>query len=221
MRQQAMTTARIVTVEHKGERKTGVDAARITLLSGGVVALPTESFYGLAVDMTSEQAVGRLFQVKGRRPDQPVLLLLPALESVDQYAVRIPDYARRLSDRFWPGGLTLVFEAAPWVSPLLTAGTGTIGLRLSSHPVATAVARALGGAITGTSANPSGEDPCRTAEAVAASMGRDVDLILDGGETPGGTGSTVLDITSYPPALIREGMVSRSRLVEFLGVFPR
>jgi len=216
-----MTTARTVTVEHERERKTGVDAARIALLSGGVVALPTESFYGLAVDMTSERAVGRLFQVKGRRPDQPVLLLLPALESVDRYAVRIPEYARRLVVRFWPGGLTLVFEAAPWVSPLLTAGTGTIGLRLSSHPVATAVARTLGGAITGTSANLSGEAPCCTAGAVAASMGRDVDLILDGGETPGGIGSTVLDITSYPPALLREGMVSRSRLTEFLGVSPR
>ena len=215
-----MNPVRIVRAEKDAERERSVEAAREALRSGGVVAVPTESFYGLAVDIGNEAAVRRLFEVKGRRPDSPVLLLLPSLLSMDRYAARITSQARRLAERFWPGGLTLVFEAAPRVSPLLTADSGTIGLRLSSHPVPTLLAKAMGGAITGTSANRSGRAPCCTAGEVADSLGPDLALILDGGPTPGGEGSTVLDTTSHPPVVLREGMVSRRALAECLGVTP-
>jgi L-threonylcarbamoyladenylate synthase len=215
-----MNPVRIVRAERDVERERGVEAAREALRSGGVVAVPTESFYGLSVDIGNEAAVRRLFEVKGRRPDRPVLLLLPSRESLDRYAPHVNSYARRLADRFWPGGLTLVFEADPGVSPLLTAGTGTIGLRFSSHPVPTLLAEAMGGAITGTSANRSGSAPCCTAGEVADSLGPDLALILDGGPTTGGAGSTVLDIMSYPPIVLREGMVSRRALAECLGVTP-
>lgn len=195
----------------------GLERACLVLRSGGLVAFPTESFYGLAVDISREDAVHRLFRVKGRSPDQPVLLLLPSLESVEDLAVNIPPAARRLMDRFWPGALTLVFEAAPAVSSHLTAGTGTIGLRLSSHSLATALASTLGTAITGTSANPSGLPPACTVEEVAQSLGPHLDLILDGGRTAGGLGSTVLDVTVDPPHILRQGQVDRDSLESCLA----
>jgi L-threonylcarbamoyladenylate synthase len=188
------------------------------LLSGGLVAYPTESFYGLAVDSTNEKAIKRLFSVKKRRPDTPVLILIPSMDALDRFAKRIPSIAHRLVKEFWPGALTLIFEAGPRVSPLLTADTGKIGIRLSSHPIATALAKGLGAPITGTSANISGRPACRNAQEIVSTFGRDVDLILDGGETESETASTVLDITVHPPRILREGMIRRSRLEAFLSI---
>jgi len=199
------------------ERDAGLGQACEVLRRGGLVAFPTESFYGLAADPGRDDALRRLFAVKRRSPDQPLLLLVPARESVSGYTVRIPPSAGRLMERFWPGGLTLVFEALPSVSPLLTAGTGAIGLRLSSHPLATALARRFGTAITGTSANPSGRPPACTAREVAAFLACEPALILDGGSTPGGPGSTVLDVTLDPPHVLREGQVSREALAACLS----
>ncbi len=190
------------------------EAAQI-LKSGGVVAYPTESFYGLAVDIKNETAIRKLFSLKGRASGEPVLLLIPASESLKFYAARVPITAKRLMDAFWPGGLTLVFEAKKEVSSLLTAGTGKIGLRLSSHPIAVALAEAVGSAITGTSANLSGAPPCSTPEAVSHALGNAVDKILNGGETPGQKPSTVLDLTTRPHTLLREGLVSREMLQPF------
>ncbi len=198
--------------------KAGIEQARLVIERGGVVAFPTESFYGLAVDIRREDAIRKLFRVKGRSPDQPVLLILPSLESVKDYAAVIPPAAGRLMDRFWPGGLTLVFRAAASVNPLLSAGTGAIGLRLSSHASATRLALAVGTAISGTSANPSGHPPACTAEEVERSMGHALDLILDGGRTSGGPGSTLLDVTLDPPRVLRHGQVDRESLERCLKV---
>lgn len=211
-----MTMEKIVHTGNPQERTMALERACKVLREGGIVAFPTESFYGLAVDIRREDAIHRLFRVKGRASDQPVLLLLPSLESVECYAAAIPGAARRLMDRFWPGALTLVFEAAGTVSPLLTAGTGTIGLRLSIHPLATHLAGALGIAVTGTSANPSGFAPACTAEEAAQSLGPHLDLILDGGRTGGGLGSTVLDVTVDPPRIVRQGQVDRALLEDRL-----
>jgi len=192
-----------------------INRAADSLLSGGVVAYPTESFYGLAVDVTNEEAIKRLFFVKRRRAGSPVLILIPSVELLSQYAVRIPPIAHQLINAFWPGGLTLVFEAAPTVSPLLTGGTGKIGIRFSSHSVATALTRAVGAPISGTSANISGEPACRNAQEVLNSLGEGVSLILDGGETTGKVGSTVLDVTVHPLRILREGMVAKEQLEAF------
>jgi L-threonylcarbamoyladenylate synthase len=199
------------------EREAGLEQACEVLKQGGLAALPTESFYGLAADPRQDAALRRLFAVKRRSPQSPVLLLLPSRESIAGYAARIPSSAQRLMERFWPGGLTLVFEALSSVSPLLTAGTGTIGLRLSSRPLTTDLARRLGSAVTGTSANPSGLPPACTAREVAAYLACESALILDGGSTPGGAGSTVLDVTADPPRLLREGQVSREALAACLS----
>ena len=192
-----------------------IRAAKI-ISGGGIVAVPTESFYGLAVDATNEKAIERLLEVKQRPPDNPILILIPAVTGLERYVRSIPENARRLMARFWPGGLTMVFEAGVRISPLLTAGTGKIGVRLSSHPVPTGLARAAGGPITGTSANLSGKPACVSVEAIKVYFGEGVDMILDGGETAGGRGSTVLDVTVHPPRIIREGMVSRDQLRDFL-----
>jgi L-threonylcarbamoyladenylate synthase len=183
------------------------------LKAGGLVAFPTESFYGLAVNIMDPAAIQRLFEVKGRGPDQPILLLLGSLSDLEQYAAQVPPSARPLIRRFWPGGLTLIFEAARDLSPLLTAGTGKIGLRLSSHPLATGLAQAFGKPITGTSANLSGMPALSSAQAVLDSLGDQVDLVLDGGQTSGGLGSTILDMTADPPRILREGLIT-SREIE-------
>ncbi len=207
----------MLSLETREEREAGLAEACEVLRRGGLVAFPTETFYGLAADPRQDHALMRLFAVKRRSPELPLLLLLPSRERVDGYAARTPASAQRLMDRFWPGGLTLVFEALPSLSPLLTAGTGTIGLRLSSRPLAVDLARRFGSAVTGTSANPSGLPPACTAREVAAFLSCEPALILDGGATPGGPGSTVLDVTVDPPRILREGQVSRDALAACLS----
>lgn len=207
----------MLSLQSREEREAGLEEACEVLRRGGLVAFPTETFYGLAADPRQDDALRRLFAAKRRSPERPLLLLLPSREYVDGYAARVPASAQRLMDRFWPGGLTLVFEALPSVSPLLTAGTGTIGLRLSSRPLAVDLARRFGSAVTGTSANPSGLPSACTAREVAAFLACEPALILDGGPTPGGAGSTVLDVTIDPPCILREGQVSREALAACLS----
>ena len=197
-------------------QRVGLNKAASIIRSGGVVAFPTESFYGLGVSAWDEKAIQRLFAIKKREESQPLLLLIPTASLLNQYVIRIPDIASQIMEEFWPGGLTLIFEANPDLPHLLTSGTGKIGLRISSHPVATALAQAVGAPITGTSANISGQAACSSAEAVRHSLGRSVDFVLDGGETEGGKGSTVMDITVDPPVVLREGMVTREQLEAYL-----
>jgi L-threonylcarbamoyladenylate synthase len=204
----------VIRTYNEKDLRNGVDRARHIILSGGIVAFPTESFYGLAVNASDENAIGRLFKIKKRMDNMPVLVLIPSLEYLKGYVADVPEIALRLIGRFWPGGLTLLFKAGSGISPLLTADTRKIGVRISSHPLAAALARAVDSPITGTSANISGKPGCVTAKEVYSSLGRDVDLILDGGETKGGKGSTILDVTVDPPEIIREGMISRKQMQE-------
>ena len=199
----------------KADQHESISEAAKVIMAGGVVAVPTESFYGLAVNALDERAVERLLAIKKRREDHPVLILIPSAEVLGRYVAQIPAVALRLTETFWPGGLTLVFMAKPALPLLLTGGTGKIGVRLSSHPVPTQVAGVAGVAITGTSANVTGEPPCEKPEEVFKTLGSQVDIILDGGKTAGGRGSTVLDVTVAPPVILREGMVSRKLLTPF------
>lgn len=194
-----------------------VSRAAEVVRAGGLVAYPTESFYGLGADAANEKAVERLYRTKKREPSLPILLLIASTDDISVYAERVPEAAWMLAEAFWPGGLTLVFRAAPSVSAMVTAGTGKIGLRVSSHPVASALVRASGAPVTATSANISGAPSCRTAKAVLRQFGRALDLILDGGKTPGRSSSTVLDVTTDPPLILREGLVTRRQLE---GIIP-
>lgn len=190
------------------------EAARV-IFAGGVVAVPTESFYGLAANALDNVAIERLLTIKRRREDHPILILIHSAEELPKYVIHIPPVALRLIAAFWPGGLTLVFESSPRISAVLTGGKGKIGVRRSSHPVPTALARICGIAITGTSANVTGAPPCDRAEDVYEALGSQIDLILDGGKTEGGKGSTVLDVTVTPPEVVREGMVPLELLLPF------
>ena len=207
----------VIRTGNEEELRNGLDRARQIIIRGGIVAFPTESFYGLAVSASDEVAIRRLFKLKKRRDNIPVLVLIPSLEYLEKYVADVPEIALGLAGRFWPGGLTLLFKAGPGISPLLTAGTAKIGVRVSSHPVAAALTLTVGSPITGTSANISGRPGCVTAEEVYASLDNGVDLILDGGRTAGGKGSTILDVTVNPPRIVREGMITREQ-IQYLGL---
>jgi len=191
----------------------GIQKAASIIEKGGVVAFPTESFYGLGAAATNSSALQRLFQVKKRDPALPILILISCIDELSRYAASIPPEALELGRLFWPGGLTMVFEASQGLPSLLTAGTGKIGIRISGHPVAHALTLALKVPITGTSANISGKPPCTRAEQVVELFGGQLDLILDGGITKGTHPSTVLDVTSDPPLLIREGIIKVEEII--------
>ncbi|MBW2027610.1 MAG: threonylcarbamoyl-AMP synthase [Deltaproteobacteria bacterium] len=209
---------KIVQVDNNRRRTRGaLRRAADIILSGGVVAYPTESFYGLAVNIENDSAIKKLYEIKKREADKPILILIPSAEDLRTYVEETPEAACKLIEAFWPGGLTILFRSAMSVSPLLTAGTGKIGIRLSSHPVASGLARAVGKAITGTSANISGQPPCQDARQVEKTIGRAVDLILDGGATQGGGGSTIIDVTVSPSVILRQGIVGRQEIEKVLG----
>jgi len=186
------------------------------LLKGNKVgAIPTETFYGLACNPFSEAALERLFYLKRRPPDKPLLLLLGSLDDLSKVVARVPAKAQKLIKTFWPGPLTIVLPAKASLSPLLTAGTGTIGVRLSSCELTRRIARAFGAPITGTSANVSDRPPCKTAEEVLRELG-EVDFIVDGGETPGGLPSTVVSLLENEVELIREGVIPFEEVLKAL-----
>ncbi len=198
---------RTLTVDPRAPAREALDEAAAALKRGGLVAFPTESFYGLGVDALNSDAVGRLFEVKGRPESKPVLVLVASVAMAEALAPEISAGARELMARHWPGALTLVLRAAPHVPSQLTAGSGTIGIRIPGHTVAHALVSAAGLAVTAPSANPSGHEPPTTAAAVHAYFGERVDLILDGGPTAGGPGSTIADCSVWPPRILRQGPV--------------
>ena len=160
------------------------EAVRI-LKGGGVVAFPTETFYGLGVDARNEEAVERIFRIKGRDFNKPVALIVAEERDVAPLAEEIPMTAKNLMQRFWPGPLTILFRAAPAVSNRLTGGTGKIGIRIPGHPIARLLAAGITGPLTATSANLSGGTDCSTADAVMQALGGLPDAIIDGGPRRG------------------------------------
>ncbi len=179
--------------------------AATVLLTGGLVAFPTETFYGLGANALDPAAVRRVFLAKGRPEPKPVLVLVDSVEMAESLVKEIPPRARDLMAKYWPGPLTLVFKATGSVPEELTAGTGTIGIRLSRHPVAFELVHAAGVPVTAPSANLSGAEPPTTAADVNRTLSGKIELILDGGATTGGLPSTILDVTVTPPRVLRHG----------------
>lgn len=184
-----------------------LDRAVALLQRGGLVAFPTESWYGLAVDPLNIEALDRLYYVKKRPAEKPILVLVSGEEQLEQLVTAIPEPYPLLMRRFWPGPLTLVFPAKMTLPRRLTAGTGTVAIRCSSNPVATRLIERFGRPITGTSANISGTDPQQTKAGVAVNLDDTVDMILDGGTTPGGLGSTIVAFRDSTLVCIRKGQV--------------
>ncbi len=195
--------------------------AKAVLMRGGIIAVPTETFYGLAVDPFQEAALDRLFTLKGRPSEKPVLVLVDGQEMLPQLVQEVPELAARLMTRFWPGPLTIIFPARPHLPWRLTGGTGTIGVRQPRQRITCGLIRALKFPITGTSANRAGGRPLVRAEEVAREFGEDLDLILDAGPCPGGLPSTIVDITKASPRLVRAGAIPRAALVEIIPEMGR
>jgi len=192
------------------------EAVRV-LCEGGVVAFPTETFYGLGADARNETAVEKIFRIKGRNFRNPLSVIVANDRDVIPLVEEIPAAAKILMQTFWPGPLTLVFRASSSVLPRLTANTGKIGIRVSSHPLARLLAGGLGGPLTATSANLSGGPECSSADAVIRALGELPGSVIDGGETPGGAGSTILDVTIFPPRILREGAISGDFILNALN----
>ena len=199
---------RIVSVDGDRPASGPLEAAGAALSRGELVAFPTESFYGLGAAALQADAVARVFAVKGRPDGKPLLVLVGSIDDAARICREISDEVRALMARHWPGPLTLVLPAVSGLPEMLTAGTGTIGVRVPGHPVALALVRAAGIPVTAPSANPSGAPPPTSARAVSAYFDGRIELILDGGATSGGPGSTLADCTVWPPRILRQGPVS-------------
>ncbi|HET6674860.1 MAG TPA: L-threonylcarbamoyladenylate synthase [Nitrospiraceae bacterium] len=184
------------------------------IAGGGVIAIPTESSYALAASPFHTDALRALARAKGRPDGKPILVLIGAVDQVRMLAATVPPAADLLIRSFWPGPLTLVLPAQSTLSPLLTANTGTIGIRLPAYPLLRQLLVRVG-PLTGTSANRSGQSSFCTAHEVSAELGEAVQILLDAGSTPGGKPSTVLDART-PVRVIREGAVSRAALSDVL-----
>ena len=184
---------------------------------GELVAFPTETVYGLAADALNPVAVARVCEVKGRPADNPLPVQVAGVDRLWGVAAEIPEIAFELARRFMPGPLTIVLRSRSELPESVTAGTGTVGIRVPAHPVALALLRAARTPIVAPSANPSGQPPPLNAEEVHAYLGGRIGCILDAGESPLGVASTVIDLTADSPMILRDGSLSRDELLEFLG----
>lgn len=198
---------RTVLIDPLAPEREALDEAAAVLRAGGLVAFPTETFYGLGAAALQPSAVRRVLAVKGRPQGKPLLVLVDSIAMVDTVALAVPPRGRALMARYWPGPLTLVLPARPGLPDGVTAGSGTVGVRLSAHPVARGLVHALGEPVTAPSANPAAVAAPTTAAQVQAHFGARIELVLDGGATAGGEPSTVLDVTVDPPRLVRPGAV--------------
>ncbi len=180
--------------------------------AGGVIAYPTETFYGLGVDPFNIEAVKRLFQLKGRPAKSPISLIIKDRPMLNKLVEGVPPVAERLIKEFWPGPLTIIFRAKTVLPAELLANTGKVGVRISSNPVARRLVEALDSPITATSANPSGKEPPRRPSEVIGYFNGSIEMLIDGGELSGRYGSTIVDITENRIEILREGEIPASRL---------
>ncbi len=191
------------------------EAARV-LRRSRVIAVPTETFYALGAPVQDEVAIRRVCAIKGRPQGKPILVLIADQAQLTALVDEITSAATTLMERFWPGPLTLIFQASPLLPEVLTAGTRSVGVRQTAHSGLARLLRHVG-PLTGTSANRSGELPARTAEEVQTTLGSEVDLILDGGPATGELPSTIVD-TVGPIRLLREGPISRQQIEATLSM---
>ena len=194
-----------------------VAEAVAVLRRGGVVAFPTETVYGLGADATHAAAVARIFQIKGRPPTNPLIVHVADAATACRYAREWPLAASQLAQRFWPGPLTLVLPKSASIVPAVTAGLDTVGLRVPDHRRALQLLREFGGPVAAPSANRSNQVSPTTAQHVREELGDAVDLILDGGPCNVGIESTVLDLTSSRPTVLRPGGVTREQIEAVVG----
>jgi L-threonylcarbamoyladenylate synthase len=188
------------------------------LRAGGLVAFPTETVYGLGADASSAAAMARLYRVKGRPADHPVIVHFASARDAFLYSRDIPPAASVLADRFWPGPLTLVLKRSDKAKDFVTGGQPTVGLRVPAHPVAQELLKAFGGGIAAPSANRFGRISATTAAHVRSELGDEIDLVLDGGPSEVGIESTIVDLSGGAAVLLRPGRISKADLQTIVEV---
>lgn len=194
-----------------------IDQAVTLLRQGGLVAIPTETVYGLGADATNEAAVRKIFQVKERPYDHPLIVHLAHIEQLKDWALDISPAAMKLAQAFWPGPLTIIFKKQPHVLNVVTGNQDTVALRIPRHPIAQAVLHAFGGGIAAPSANKFTHISPTTASAVQEELGGEVELILDGGACEVGLESTIIDMSGVKPNILRPGMISAEAIFEIIN----
>ncbi len=210
--------ARIIKVDPKSPDVEKIKEAAEALKKGGIVAFPTDTFYGLGVDATNNEAVKRIYAVKERDYDKPILILIDKRDKIYKYVKDIPQIAEKLIDKFWPGPLTIIFYASAAVSQSLLGRGNKIGIRIPNNPLTLLFLKAAGSPVTATSANLSKEPSPAEPEEIKENLCGKIDIILDAGRTTGIKESTVIDITEHPPVCIREGMITVKEIEGFLGI---
>ncbi|MEK6406648.1 MAG: L-threonylcarbamoyladenylate synthase [Acidobacteriota bacterium] len=210
-----MTQAIHLDPEHPQQE--AIERAASIIRNGGLVAFPTETVYGLGADAMNQSAVEKIFEAKGRPADNPLIVHVSSRDMVDLAASGVSKNAERLMDKFWPGPLTLVLERKPEVAPSASAGLSTVAVRMPRNTIALALIRSSRTPIAAPSANASGRPSPTTAAHVLEDLGGRIDMILDGGTTNIGIESTVLDMTSDPPMILRPGWVTREMLMVVIG----
>lgn len=186
--------------------------AAAVIALGGVVVYPTETLYGIGVDAGNERALRRVFALKGREGGKPLLVIADSFAMLRPFVAEVNRDAQKLMDAYWPGPLTLVFRATPRASADLTAGTGTLGARVPSSELCRLLARAAGRPITSTSVNRAGQPPLYSADEIRKEFPDGIDLVVDAGTLPPALPSSVVDVTSSPARLLREGAVPWSEI---------
>ncbi len=211
-----MNTIQITITESHIENQAIVRAGEI-IKAGGLVAFPTETVYGLGGDALNSRASGKIYAAKGRPSDNPLIVHIADMNELEKIASQIPEAARKLADRFWPGPLTMIFQKTDIVPKETTGGLNTVAVRMPSHQVALALIRAAGGFIAAPSANLSGRPSPTMAKHVAEDLNGRIDMIIDGGAVDIGLESTIVDMTGAVPMILRPGFISREMLAEVLG----
>ena len=201
-----------------GTLPSSIAAAVALLRRGGVVGLPTETVYGLAADAENEGALRKIFAIKGRPADHPLIVHIASARDLGIWASQVPDIAHVLAENFWPGPLTMLVRRAERTSLVATGGRETVAIRVPAHDVALELLREFGGALAAPSANRFGKVSPTTPQHVLDDLGADVDLILDGGECSIGVESTIVDLTGTAPMVLRPGGVSVERLESILKI---
>jgi L-threonylcarbamoyladenylate synthase len=187
------------------------------LKQGGIIALPTDTVYGLGASANIHQAVERAYKVKKRPRHMPFSLFLAHISQISDVAELIPPVAWLLAEKFLPGALTLVLHKSKSVPDIVTAGGMTVAVRIPAHPVPIALVEGLGMPVLGTSANQTGKPSALTAAEVYSQLGDKIDLVIDGGQCPGGRESTIVDVTGETPIVLREGAIALRDLEEVCG----
>ena len=215
-----MSSVRRVFVDPGSPQRDAIQEAAKWILSGGVVALPTDTLYGLAADPFSADAVARLFLAKGRAAARAVPLIAADVPQITAYLGPLSATAARLADRFWPGPLTLLVAAPLALAREVTGGTGRVGVRVPADDVARAICRAAGRPLTATSANLSGKPASADPDLVERTLGDRIDLLIDAGPTRGGAASTIVDATGPELALVRAGAIAWEDILLWLNTEP-